>query len=107
MFGSNPRDIEKMMRKLNMDVQQIPADIVIIKSKEKQIVISSPEVMLANMMGREVYQVTGEVSESVPINEDDVKIIMDKTGRDRDTVVKKLEELNNDLARAILELKKQ
>ena len=107
MFGRDPKDLEKVMRKLNMNIAQIPADMVIIKSKEKQIVISNPEVMLANMMGREVYQITGEVSESVPISEEDVKMIMDQTGRDRNTVVKKLEDLNNDLAKAILELKEK
>lgn len=106
MFG-NPKDLEKMMRKLNMNVASIPADIVIIKSAGKQIIISNPEVMLANMMGREVYQITGEVSESVPVSEEDVKLIMDQTGKDRNTVVKKLEELNNDLAKAILELKEK
>ena len=93
------------MKKLNMNVQQIPADVVIIKAKNKNIIISNPEIMLANMMGRDIYQVTGEVSESIPINEDDIKMVMDKTGKDRDTVVRKLEELDNDLAKAILELK--
>ncbi len=106
MFGSpDPKKLEKMMKKLNMNVQQIPADVVVIKTKEKSIVISKPEVMLANMMGRDIYQVTGEVSESYPISEDDIKVVMEKTGKDRETVVKKLEELNNDLAKAIIELK--
>lgn len=106
MFGKpDPKKVEQMMRKLNLKVQEIPAEVVIIKTKSKNIVISKPEVMLADMMGREVYQVSGEVSESVPVSEDDVKMVMDKTGKDRETVVKKLEELNNDLARAIVELK--
>ena len=107
MFGRDPKDLEKVMRKLNMNIAQIPADIVVIKSKDKQIVISNPEVMLANMMGKDVYQITGEVSESVPVNEEDVKMVMDSTGKDRDTVVKMLEVLNNDLAKAILELKEK
>ena len=63
--------------------------------------------MLADMMGREVYQISGEVSESFPVSEDDVKLVMDKTGKDRNTVVKKLEELNNDLAKAITELREK
>ena len=107
MFGRDPKDLEKVMRKLNMNIQQVPADIVVIKSANKQIIISNPEVMLANMMGKEVYQITGEVSESVPVSEEDVKMVMDSTGKDRDTVVKMLEVLNNDLAKAILELKEK
>ncbi|MFA4820334.1 MAG: nascent polypeptide-associated complex protein [Candidatus Aenigmatarchaeota archaeon] len=106
MLGKpNPKMVEQMMKKLNMKVQEIPAELVIIKTKDKNIIISRPEIMLADMMGREVYQISGEVSESFPVNEDDVQLVMDKTGKDRETVVKKLEELNNDLAKAIMELK--
>lgn len=108
MFGKpDPKKVEQMMKKLNLKVQEIPAEMVIIKTKEKNIVISKPEVMLADMMGREVYQVSGEVSESVPLNEEDIRMVMDKTGKDRETVVKKLEDLNNDLAKAIMELKEK
>jgi len=108
MLGKpNPKMIEQMMKKLNMKVQEIPAELVIIKTKDKNIIISRPEIMLADMMGREVYQISGEVSESFPVSEDDVKLVMDKTGKDRNTVVKKLEELNNDLANAITELREK
>jgi len=107
MFGGkpDPKKVEQIMKKLNMKVQQIPAEEVIIKTKEKKIIISNPEIMLADMMGREVYQISGDVSESILVNEDDVRMVMDKTGQDRDIVVKKLEDLDNDLAKAIVELK--
>lgn len=106
MFGNpDPKKLEKIMKRLNMNVQQIPAEVVVIKGKDKNIIISKPEVMVTNMMGRDIYQITGEVSESTPISEEDIRVVMEKTGKDRETVVKKLEELNNDLARAIIELK--
>src|SRR3989344_5962416 len=105
MFGNDPKKMEKMMKKLNLNVQQVEAEVVIIKQKGKNIVISKPEIMIAKLMGRDVYQITGEVSESMPVDENDIQMVMDKTGKDRDTVVKKLEELNNDLAKAILELR--
>ena len=109
MFGGkpDPKKVEQIMKKLNMKVQQIEAEEVVIRTKDKDIIISRPEIMLADMMGREVYQVSGEVSERTLVNEDDVRMIMDKTGKDRDTVVKKLEELDNDLAKAIMELKEK
>ena len=106
MFGKpDPKKMEKMMKKLNLNVQQVEADVVVIKTKEKNIVISKPDVMIAKLMGRDVYQITGEVSESYHVSEEDIQIVMEKTGKDRDAVVKKLEELNNDLAKAILELR--
>jgi alpha-NAC-related protein len=106
MFGKpSPKKIEEMMKKLNMNIKQIDAEVVAIKCKDKNIIISKPEVMVTNMMGKDVYQITGEISEATPVTEDDIKMVMDKTGKDRETVVQKLEELNNDLAKAIMELK--
>ncbi len=108
MFGtSDPKKLEKMMKKLNMNVRQIVAKEVVIKSEGKDIIISNPEVMIVNAMGRDVFQITGELSERTHTNEEDIKTVMDKTGKDRDTVAKKLEELDNDLAKAIMELKKK
>lgn len=106
MFGKpDPKKIEQMMKKMNMNIKNVEADVVAIKCKDKNIIISKPEIMVTNMMGRDVYQITGEVSESGIVKEDDIKMVMDKTGKDRETVVQKLEELNNDLAKAIMELK--
>ena len=95
----------KLIKKMNMNIVEIDAEEVIIKTKEKSIIISKPEVMLVDMMGKDVYQITGEVSESPIIKEEDIKLVMEKTGKDRNVVIRKLEELNNDLAKAILELK--
>jgi len=107
MFGGkpDPKKIEKLMKKMNMNVNNVEAEMVVIKGKGKNIVISRPEIMVVNMMGRDVYQISGEVSESNRMSEEDIQMVMEKTGKDRETVVKKLEELNNDLARAIIELK--
>lgn len=104
MLGKpSPEKIQQMMKKLNMDIRQIDAEEVTIKTKAKSIKIKNPEVMIANMMGRDVYQISGEVYESLP--EEDILLVMNQTGKDRQTVEKKLEELDNDLARAIIELK--
>lgn len=103
----DPKKIQDMMKKLNMNVTEVPAVEVIIKCKDKNIIISEPEVMIADMMGKEVYQISGTVSEAEQISEKDIKMVMEKTGKDRETVVKKLEELNNDLAKAIIELKEK
>jgi nascent polypeptide-associated complex subunit alpha len=107
MPGMSPKKIQEMMKKMNMNVKEIKADEVIIKSGNKNTIISNPEVMVTNMMGKEVYQVSGEVSESENISEEDIKIVMEQTGHDRETVAQKLKDLDNDLAKAIMELKKK
>ncbi len=106
MLGKmDPRKIQEMMKKMNMNVKEVYAEEVIIRCRDKNIIISRPEVMIADIMGKEVYQISGEVSESDNIKEEDIKIVMEQTGKDRETVAQKLKELNSDLAKAIMELK--
>jgi len=106
MFGGkDPKKMADMLKKMNINIREVNADEVIIKCPDKNIIVSKPEVMIADMMGRDVYQITGVVSEAARINDKDVEFVMEKTGKDRDTVVKKLEELNNDLVKSIMELK--
>ncbi|MFH0832178.1 MAG: nascent polypeptide-associated complex protein [Candidatus Aenigmatarchaeota archaeon] len=106
MFGNtNPKKMQEILKKMNMNVREVRAEEVIIRCKDKNIIISKPEIMIADMLGKEVYQITGEVSESSNMSEKDIALVMEKTGKDRETVVKKLEELNNDIVNAIIELK--
>ena len=111
MFGMgsmDPKKMEKMMKKLNMNVRKIDAKEVVIKQDGKDTIISNPDVMIVNMSGRDVFQITGEISEKTTkkaVSEEDVKLVMGQTGKPHDEVVKKLEELDNDLAKAIKDLK--
>jgi alpha-NAC-related protein len=99
--------VQDMMKKFNINIERIEAKEVIINTDSKKIIISSPEVMKTKIMGRDVYQITGQMNEAPSLNEEDISLVMKKTGKDRETVVKKLEELNNDLVRAIIELKEK
>ncbi len=101
----NQKKIQEMMKGLKMNVEEIKSEEVIIKCRDKNIIVSKPHVMLTNIMGKDVYQITGEVSESAVIDEGDIATVMEKTGKGRGEVVKKLEEMDNDLAKAIRELK--
>lgn len=104
----NPRQLEKIARKMGMQMASIPAEEVIIKTADKDIVISNPEVSRVKMAGQESFQISGEVSEheKSAYNEDDVKMVIEKTGAAREDVEKVLKETNGDLAEAILKLKK-
>ncbi len=106
MMPVDGKKLQQMMKKLNMDMRQLEAEEVVIKLKDSEIVISDPEIMITNMMGREVYQITGSASERKGVNQEDVKMVMARTGENEEVVAKKLKELNNDLARAISELKR-
>ena len=63
------------------------------------------------MMGQENFQISGEVHEeevsSAPeISEEDVRTVMEQTGVDKNTARKAIEDVDGDLAEAILNLKK-
>jgi len=102
----SPEKIEKMMKRLGIETRKLEAEEVLIRCKDKDIIIKNPEVLITNVMGKDAYQITGDVEErGLGPSEEDIKLVMEKTGKDRETVVAKLEELNNDLAKAIMELK--
>lgn len=110
--GINPRQMQQAMKKMGIQQTEIPATEVIIKTEDKEIIISNPSVQKVNMMGQESFQISGNVEErelsSQPeISEDDIKTVMDQTGSDSETARKALEEANGDLAEAILKLKEE
>ena len=110
--GMNPRKAQAMMRKMGISQQEIDATEVIIKTPEKELVIANPKVSKVNMMGQETFQVVGEVEEravsSEPeINEEDVKTVMEQTGVSEEEARKAIGRNDFDLAKAIIDLKKQ
>ena len=101
-----------MMKQLGIQQVDIPAIEVIIKTKDKNIIISNPSVAKVNMMGQENFQISGDVHEeevsSVPdISEEDIKTVMDQTGANKLTAKKAIEDAHGDLAEAILNLKNE
>jgi len=107
MFNMGTRQMEKMMKQMGIKNEAIDAVEVIIKGKEKELVISNPQVTKITMQGQDTYQVIGEASErSVEtFNEEDVKMITEQTGASEEEAKKALEE-TGDIAQAIMKLKK-
>ncbi len=104
----NPRQLEKAMKQMGMHMEQIDAEEVIIKTKEKEIVITEPEVSKVNMMGRDTFQITGNISEreTEKFSDDDVEMIMEETGASEEQVREMLGK-TQDLAETIMKLKKE
>ena len=86
--GINPKQMEKVMKQLNVKQETIDASEVIIKGK-KNFIIRNPEVTKVDMMGQKMLQVTGDLEDY--INEDDVKLVMEQTSVSRDEAIKALE----------------
>ena len=103
----NPKQIEKAMKRMGMQAVPIEAEEVIIKTPDKDIVISNPQVTNINMMGQQTYQIVGEVEEKPHsrFTDEDVRMVMEKAGVDEEEAKKALEE-EGDIAAAILKLTK-
>ena len=59
----NPQQMQKMMKQLGMKQEEIPAEEVIIKCHDKELIIRNPSVQKVNMMGQESIQITGDIEE--------------------------------------------
>lgn len=108
--GMSSKDMAKAMKRLGIQQVEIDAKEVIIRTNEKELVFTNPQVSKVNMMGQHTYQVIGEpvereLSSEPEISEEDIKTVMDQTEVDHDTALEAIKKNKGDLAAAILELK--
>jgi len=107
--GMNPRKMQQMMKQLGIQQVDVPATEVIIRTADKEIIITNPSVARVNMMGQENFQISGDIEEhelstTPDISADDVKTVMEQANVDEETAKKAIEEAEGDLAQAIMNL---
>jgi len=102
----DPNMLRNVMKQLKME--EIPATEVVIKTSSGNIIVSNPSVQKMNMQGKDMFQISGDISneETIEVSEDDIKMVMDQTGCSEDSAIDALGKSNGDLAGAILLLKK-
>ncbi len=105
--GMNPAKMQGMMKKMGISQTPLPVRKVIFEMADGNLVIDDPSVIKIMMQGQESYQVTGEaVEESTEVfSEEDVVMVIEKTGKSEDEVKAALEKSDGDIAEAIMELK--
>ncbi len=109
--GMNPAQMQKMMKQMGMQTTEIDATEVVIKTPDKDIVITNPQVSKIKVMGQETFQIAGgeiseeEAVEETLISEEDIKLVIEQTGATEEEVQQALEEANGDIAQAIMALK--
>lgn len=117
MRGVNPRQMQQAMKK--MGIKQTNVDNVtevIIRTTDKEIVITGAEVICVDMQGSRNYQVSGneeirELGSASPLSTatasfpaEDIELVMSQTGCDRDAAINALEAVNGQPAEAILKI---
>jgi nascent polypeptide-associated complex subunit alpha len=110
MPGLDPRMMKEAMRRMGIKQSEIDADQVIIRCKDKQIIISNPQVTKIDMQGNVSYQISGESEEKSltaepELTEDDINTVAEQAGVSKDDAKKALLKNKGDLAKTIMELR--
>ena len=101
----DPRKMQAMMKQMGINQEDLDAQRVIIEFSDKKIILDNPSVQKVKMSGQMSYQISGEEREESleKFSEDDILLVMQKTGKSKEEVLSVLEE-TNDIAEAIVKL---
>jgi len=81
--GLDPRKMKQMMEQMGIDLVDIDAEEVVIRTPEEELVFTDAEVQRMDAQGQQTYQVVGE-PESRPRGEGDATATAEDTTEDAD-----------------------
>jgi nascent polypeptide-associated complex subunit alpha len=122
----NPRKMKQMMKQMGIDVDELDAEEVVIRTADEELVFSDVQVTRMDAQGQETYQVVGEPesravdagaagaveagddgadeTDDAGIPQDDVELVAMRAGVSEDAARDALEEADGDLAAAVARL---
>ncbi len=106
MLPMNLTQMKKMMKQMGINVEEINATEVVIRTPSEELIFKNPSVTKVSGRGMEVFQVIGSYEVVKKVSEEDVKLIMEQANVDEETARKALIEANGDLAEALMRLQK-
>ena len=116
------RKMQQMMKQMGIDMQELDAEEVIIRTAEEELVFSKPDVQRMDAQGQQTYTIVGEpesrdrgeagsgepaIAESegdggaAAIPDDDIELVATRAGVGQDEAREALEATDGDLAAAI------
>ncbi|WP_227355465.1 nascent polypeptide-associated complex protein [Haladaptatus salinisoli] len=118
--GLNPRKMQQMMKQMGIDVDDVDAEEVIIRTSDgEELVFSDPEVTRMDARGQQTYQIVGDAetreasggagasadeggeASTSAVPDADVEIVAQRTGASEDEAREALEATDGDLAAAV------
>ena len=117
--GLNPSKMKQMMKQMGIDIEEIDAEEVVIKTADEELVFTDAEVQLMDAQGQQTYQVVGsperrergaggdepalEEAEAgeAGIPQGDIDLVAQRTGAGEDAARDALEATDGDLAAAV------
>ncbi len=106
--GLNPRNMQRIMKQMGIQSNEIPVKKAIFELENKKIVINNPNVTVVTMSGQKTYTVIGEEiieEKELEIPESDVEMVVTATGKTKEQALNTLKETKGDIAEAIEKLK--
>jgi nascent polypeptide-associated complex subunit alpha len=125
--GMNPRKMQQMMKQMGIDVDELDAEEVVIRTADEEYVFDAPQVTKMDAQGQETFQVVGDydvreagaggtsaddasavesadADDAGAIPDSDVQIVAQRAGVSEDAAREALEAADGDLASAISRL---
>jgi nascent polypeptide-associated complex subunit alpha len=131
--GMNPQKLNQMMEQMGIDIEELDAEEIVIRTGDKELVFDQPEVQRMDAQGQATYTITGEPEtreagggeEATPLGagddggdsgdgdesggsdaipEEDIGIVAQRTGASEDDAREALEATDGDLADAVSRL---
>ncbi|MCJ7429112.1 MAG: nascent polypeptide-associated complex protein [Candidatus Nanohaloarchaeota archaeon QJJ-5] len=102
----NPGNMEKMMKQMGMDMEEIDAKRVVVDLGDEEIVFERPELNKINVKGQEMFQLQGDHTRQTKASgpsDDDVELVAQRAGVSEDKARDALEE-HEDIADAVMAL---
>ncbi|MFB6140357.1 MAG: nascent polypeptide-associated complex protein [Halosimplex sp.] len=122
--GMNDRKMQQMMKQMGIDMQELDAEEVVIRTPDEELVFTDADVQRMDAQGQQTYTIVGEPesralgegdgaasdadesadesADSAPdIPDEDVELVATRAGASEDAAREALEETNGDLAAAI------
>jgi len=104
------RETLRMLQRMGVSFENLEGvEEVVLKFKDKTIILKNPEVMVTKISGQKLYQIAAseeieEKTEFVP-NEEDIQLVMQQANATREEAINALKETEGDIASAIVLIK--
>ena len=115
--GLDPRKMEQMMKQMGIDVDDVAAEEVIIRTPDHDLVFDGPDVTKMDARGQETYQIIGspqtrerdssgsdDGEDASAVDAGDVELVANRTGVSEAEARAALEDADGDLAAAVAAL---
>ncbi len=97
-----------MMQRMGLSMNPMEVEEVVLKTKDKEITIETPEVAVLEMQGQKIFQITGghmtekALEKKTVVPEEDVQLVAQQAKVTLERARAALEQTSGDLAQAIL-----